>query len=54
MGFPINSGPNYNNRTTSSIAPGSRFIPEIWSSKLVTKFYDSTVLAAISNTDYEG
>lgn len=54
MGFPINSGPNYNNRTTSSIAPGSRFIPEVWSSKLVTKFYDSTVLAAISNTDYEG
>jgi hypothetical protein len=30
------------------------FIPEIWSGKLVEKFYDSTVLAAISNTDYEG
>lgn len=30
------------------------FIPEIWSGKLVEKFYNSTVLAAISNTDYEG
>src|ERR1035437_7393192 len=32
----------------------SGFIPEIWSGKLVEKFYASTVLAAISNTDYEG
>lgn len=30
------------------------FIPSIWSSKLVDKFYDATVLAAIANTDYEG
>lgn len=30
------------------------FIPEIWSGKLVEKFYASTVLAAISNTDYAG
>lgn len=30
------------------------FIPEIWSSKLIENFYDATVLAAISNTDYEG
>ena len=30
------------------------FVPEIWSDKLVEKFYASTVLAAISNTDYEG
>lgn len=29
-------------------------IPEIWSGKLLTKFYTSTVLAAICNTDYEG
>jgi hypothetical protein len=32
----------------------SGFIPEIWSGKLVEKFYASTVLSAISNTDYEG
>jgi hypothetical protein len=30
------------------------FIPTIWSGKLIEKFYDSTVLAAIANTDYEG
>jgi small nuclear ribonucleoprotein (snRNP)-like protein len=30
------------------------FIPEIWSGKIIEKFYASTVLAAISNTDYEG
>ena len=30
------------------------FIPEIWSGKLLVKFYAATVLAAISNTDYEG
>lgn len=30
------------------------FIPEIWSGKLLVKFYSATVLAAISNTDYEG
>lgn len=30
------------------------FIPELWSGKLIEKFYDATVLAAIANTDYEG
>jgi hypothetical protein len=30
------------------------FIPEIWSGKLLEKFYSATVLAAIANTDYEG
>ena len=30
------------------------FIPTIWSGKFIEKFYDATVLAAISNTDYEG
>src|ERR1700727_814886 len=38
--------------STDYVAAG--FIPEIWSGKLVEKFYASTVLAAISNTDYEG
>lgn len=32
----------------------SAFIPEIWSTKLVEKFYDATVLTHISNTNYEG
>lgn len=35
-------------------AGDSKFIPEIWSGKILVKFYDATVLAAISNTDYEG
>ena len=41
---------------TSSGHPSytGNFIPEIWSGKLVENFYDATVLAAISNTDYEG
>ena len=44
-----------------SVAVGSNFpnasgilIPEIWSGKLLKKFYDATVLAAICNTHYEG
>jgi hypothetical protein len=39
---------------TANTLQASGFIPEIWSGKLVEKFYASTVLAAISNTDYEG
>lgn len=30
------------------------FIPEVWSGKLVQKFYDATVFGEIANTDYEG
>ena len=45
-------------QTAASAAPNpaysGTFIPEIWSSKLVEKYYDATVLAAIANTDYEG
>jgi len=45
MSFPVSPGrPNYS----------GNFIPEIWSGKLIENFYDATVLAAISNTDYEG
>ena len=54
MALEIANGPNYSNRTVSGKDPGSRFIPEIWSSKLLVKFYEATILAAISNTDYEG
>jgi len=45
MAYPVSPGrPNYS----------GNFIPEIWSGKLIENFYDATVLAAISNTDYEG
>lgn len=30
------------------------FVPEIWSGKLLVKFYEACVLADVSNTDYEG
>lgn len=30
------------------------FIPEIWSTKVIEKYYDGTVLTQIANTDYEG
>lgn len=33
---------------------GAGFIPVIWSGKILVKFYDSTCLSEISNTDYEG
>ena len=43
---------------TAFPAPGAsstaNFIPEIWSKKLQAKFYASTVMTAISNTEYEG
>lgn len=42
--FPGNANPAYS----------GTFIPEIWSGKLIEKFYDATVLTAIANTDWEG
>ena len=33
---------------------GANFIPEIWSKKLQTRFYASTVLSEVTNNDYEG
>ncbi len=58
-GFPLaGSGttpPIYPTGSTSpSPAYAGTFIPILWSTKLIEKFYASTVLAAISNTDYEG
>ena len=37
-----------------STAGATKFIPEVWSGKLQAKFYKSTVLAEISNNDWEG
>jgi len=57
-GFPVASGVTtpalYPTGGTANTLQSTGFIPEIWSGKLVEKFYASTVLAAISNTDYEG
>ncbi len=46
MSFPVAS--------PRTVDYSGNFIPEIWSGKLIENFYDATVLAAISNTDYEG
>src|SRR5438477_10456873 len=63
MGIPSSGFPGASAITTPPITPvnssgnslqSTGFVPEIWSGKLVEKFYASTVLAAISNTDYEG
>ena len=52
MAFAVSGSPFIG--ANPSPAYSGTFIPEIWSSKLIEKFYDATVLAAISNTDYEG
>ena len=49
MVMPVAAGyPDYSSTGTS------KFIPAIWSTKLVIKFYKATVFGEISNTDYEG
>ncbi len=43
--FPLAAGhPDYS----------GKLIPQIWSRKLLERFYDATVLSEITNTDYEG
>lgn len=58
MAFPLaasNTTPAiYPSGSTGNGLQAAGFIPEIWSGKLVEKFYAATVLSAISNTDYEG
>jgi hypothetical protein len=46
--YPGGAGP------VASPAYTGIFIPALWSGKLIEKFYDATVLAAIANTDYAG
>jgi len=51
MSFPL--GTPWSGSAPSTAYAGT-FIPEVWSGKLVEKFYKATVLGAIANTDYEG
>lgn len=46
MTYPLDTG------VTNGMS--GNYIPEIWSGKLLEKFYEATVFAHISNTDYEG
>lgn len=54
MAYPLAVTPYPAGSAQPNPAYSGTFIPEIWSGKLIEKFYASTVLAAISNTDYEG
>lgn len=54
MAYPVAAHPFGGDATAASPAYAGIFIPEIWSGKLLEKFYAATVLAAIANTDYEG
>ena len=54
MSYPVAGTQFPSGSSAPSPAYSGTFIPEIWSGKLIEKFYSSTVLAAISNTDYEG
>lgn len=54
MAYPISPSAGTQAFTPPSPAYAGEFIPEIWSGKIIEKFYDATVLAAIANTDYEG
>lgn len=51
MAFPL--GASYTGGAPNPAYSGT-FIPEVWSGKLVEKFYKATVLGAVANTDYEG
>ena len=51
---PATTPPIWPTGSTGNNLSATGFIPEIWSGKLIEKFYHSTVLTAISNTDYEG
>lgn len=59
MAFPLSTGATspaiYPSGSASpTTAYSGTFIPEIWSGKLIEKFYASTVLSAISNSEYDG
>jgi len=40
--------------TDYSSSSASRFVPEVYSGKLVEKFYETTVFGEIASTEYEG
>lgn len=54
MAFPVATTPYPSGSSNPTPAYTGIFIPTIWSGKLIEKFYDATVLAAICNSDYEG
>ena len=53
MAFPVGT-PYPPGSTQPTPAFAGTFIPEIWSGRLAEKFYASTVLSGIANTNWEG
>lgn len=54
MSLTVATTPWGTGSTNPNPAYAGVFIPEVWSGKLVEKFYKATVLGAVANTDYEG
>jgi hypothetical protein len=52
MPYPL--GTPYLGSAPSPAYGSANYIPTIWAGKLIEKFYDTTVLGVIANTDYEG
>jgi len=56
--YPVQRPPWIGAAGVASNAPtpeyANVFIPILWSSKLIEKFYDASIVPAMSNTDYEG
>lgn len=52
MSYPVEATPDVGSAPTTAYT--GKFIPELWAGKIIEKFYASTVLGAIANTDYEG
>jgi hypothetical protein len=49
--MPVSAATGYPQYSDSA---AGNFIPEVWSSTILVKFYEATCLAEICNTDYEG
>jgi hypothetical protein len=54
MPFTVAASQYYDGAAAPSPAYSGTFIPTLWSSKLIEKFYNTTVLNVMANTDYEG
>ena len=54
MAYPVATTKWPSGSGAASPAFSGTFIPTVWSSKLLTKFYETTVLSDIANTDWEG
>ncbi len=53
MAYPI-ATTKYGTDVAANPAYSGTFIPELWSGKMIEKFYDATVVGAIANTNWEG